>query len=256
VDRLENHVAVIPCLNEAQTIAPLIHSVCRHIPNVVVVDDGSRDNTAKLAAKAGARVVSHPRNLGKGAAVKTGLTTAMRKGFDRALLMDGDGQHQAGDIPAFVQKAEATRAVLVIGNRMHEAGSIPWLRRQVNRWMSRRISRRVGKNLPDSQCGFRLVDLKIWAALPCHARRFEIESEMLVTFLDAGCRVEFVPIQVIGWAAHSHINPLTDTWRWCQWWGSLPAGTRTSDSPSSGRDLENSILKLHEFNLRHNQPSE
>ena len=256
MDRLENHVAVIPCLNEAQTIASLVHSVRRHLPDVVVVDDGSRDNTAKLAADAGAMVVSHPRNFGKGAAVKTGLTTAMRKGFDRALLMDGDGQHQPGDIPAFVQKAEATRAALVIGNRMQDARSIPWLRRQANRWMSWQISRRVGENLPDTQCGFRLVDLRIWAALPCRTRHFEIESEMLITFLDAGCRVEFVPIQVIGRAAHSHINPLTDTWRWCKWWRSLPAGRRISDSFSSRRGLENSIFKLHELNLRHNQSSE
>jgi glycosyltransferase involved in cell wall biosynthesis len=256
VDPLENYVAVIPCLNEAQTIASLVHSVRCHIPNVVVVDDGSRDHTAKLAADAGAMVLSHPRNFGKGTAVKTGLTTAMRKGFDRALLMDGDGQHRPGDIPAFVQKAEATRAALVIGNRMQDAMSIPWLRRQANRWMSWQISRRVGENLPDTQCGFRLVDLRIWAALPCHARHFEIESEMLTTFLDAGCRVEFVPITVIGRAAHSHINPLTDAWRWCQWWRGLPAGRKISDSSSCRRGLENSLFKLHEPHLRQIQSSE
>jgi glycosyltransferase involved in cell wall biosynthesis len=256
VDRLENHVAVIPCLNEARTIASLVHSVRRHISNVVVVDDGSRDNTAKLAAAAGAAVVPHPRNFGKGAAVKTGLTAATRRGFDRALLMDGDGQHRPGDIPAFVQKAETTRAALVIGNRMQDARSIPWLRRQANRWMSWRISRRVGENLPDTQCGFRLVDLKIWVALPCHTRRFEIESEMLIAFLDAGCRVDFVPIQAVGRGAHSHINPLTDAWRWLKWWRSLPAGRRFSDSFASRCGLEKSIFKLHELNLRQNQSSE
>lgn len=256
MDQLENHVAVIPCFNEAQTIASLVHSIRRHLPNIVVVDDGSRDNTAKLAANAGAMVVSHPRNLGKGTAVKTGLTTAMRKGFDRALLMDGDGQHQPGDMAAFVQKAETTRAALVIGNRMQDARSIPWLRRQVNRWMSRQISRRVGTYLPDTQCGFRLVDLQIWAALPCHARRFEIESEMLIAFLDAGCRVDFVPIKVIGRAAHSHINPLTDSWRWCKWWRSLPASRRMLDSFSSRRSLESHIFKLHEPHSRQIQSSQ
>jgi hypothetical protein len=170
--------------------------------------------------------------------------------------MDGDGQHQAGDIPAFVQKAKATQAALVIGNRMQDALSIPWLRRQANRWMSWQISRRVGKNLPDTQCGFRLVDLKIWAALPCHTRRFEIESEMLIAFLDAGCRVDFVPIQVIGRAAHSHINPLTDAWRWCKWWRSLPAGTRIADSSFSRRRLEDNIFKWHEPHLRQIQSSQ
>jgi len=240
VDQLGNHVAVIPCLNEGQIIASLVNSVRRHIPNVVVVDDGSRDNTAKQAADAGAVVVSHPGNLGKGAAVKTGLTTAMQKGFDWALLMDGDGQHQAGDIPAIVRKAETTTAALVIGNRMHDAMSMPWLRRQANRWMSWQISRRAGTYLPDTQCGFRLVNLKIWAALPCHARRFEIESEMLVAFLDAGYRVDFVPIQFVGRGARSHINPLTDTWRWCKWW----------------RGLESDIFKLHEPHPRQIQSIE
>jgi glycosyltransferase involved in cell wall biosynthesis len=211
-------------LNEGRTIGSLVRSARRHISEVVVVDDGSRDNTAKEAAEAGAVVVSHERNLGKGAAVKTGLSMAVGRGFERAVLMDGDGQHQAGDIPAFVQKAQTTQAALVIGNRMHDALAIPWLRRQVNRWMSGQISRRVGRNLPDTQCGFRLLDLRIWAALPCHTRRFEIESEILIAFLEAGCRVEFVPIKVIGRAARSHINPLTDAWRWCKWWCGLPAG--------------------------------
>jgi glycosyltransferase involved in cell wall biosynthesis len=242
VDRFENFVAVVPCLNEAQTIATLVHAVRRHIANILVVDDGSSDNTAQLAAEAGADVVSHARNFGKGAAVKTGLSAAMRRGFNRALLMDGDGQHCPCDIPAFVQKADAAGAALVIGDRMHDAGSIPWLRRQANRWMSWRISRRAGRELPDTQCGFRLLDLKIWAALPCHTRHFEIESEMLTAFLDAGCRVDFVPIQVIGRAAHSHINPLTDTWRWCRWWFGLTAGRGISNSFSPRGGLERNMF--------------
>ena len=252
--RLENHVAVIPCLNEARTISSLVYAVRRHLQNIVVVDDGSKDNTAKLAAEAGAVVVSHPRIFGKGAAVKTGLTAALRAGFDRALLMDGDGQHHPGDIPAFVRRADATQAALVIGNRMRNAGSMPWLRRQVNRWMSRRISRRAGERLPDTQCGFRLVDLGIWAALPCHTSHFEIESEMLITFLEAGCRVDFVPIQVIGRAAHSHINPLTDFWRWCKWWRSLPAVGGIPDSSYSRGGPANAIFKFHELNLQRKQP--
>jgi glycosyltransferase involved in cell wall biosynthesis len=218
VDLLEKHVVVIPCLDEEQTIASLVHSVRRHIPNVVVVDDGSMDNTARLAAAAGATVISHPLNFGKGAAVKTGLTLAVRKGFARALLMDGDGQHQADDIPAFVERAETTRAALVVGNRMHDARAIPWLRRQVNRWMSWQISRRAGKQLPDSQCGFRLVNLTAWSALQLKTNRFEIESEMLLAFIHAGYRVEFVPIPVIPKGRRSHIRPVRDTVQWLRWY--------------------------------------
>ena len=173
-------------------------------------------------------MVSHPGNFGKGAALKTGLTAAVERGFAWALLMDGDGQHLPDDIPAFIEMAEAAKSALVIGNRMHAALGMPWLRRQVNRWMSGQLSRRAGRYLPDTQCGFRLVNLKVWTALPCHTRRFEIESEMLITFLEAGCRVDFVPIKVIGRAARSHINPVTDTWRWCKWWYHLPAGSRSA----------------------------
>jgi glycosyltransferase involved in cell wall biosynthesis len=96
VDGTEKLVAVVPCLNEAQTIAALVQAVRRHIPSILVLDDGSIDNTARLAADAGAEVVSHSRNFGKGAAVKTGLSVALRRGFNRALLLDGDGQHCPG----------------------------------------------------------------------------------------------------------------------------------------------------------------
>jgi glycosyltransferase involved in cell wall biosynthesis len=132
--------------------------------------------------------------------------------------MDGDGQHRPEDIPAFLKCAEQTRADLVIGNRMPNAQAIPWLRRCVNRWMSARISRRAGRPLPDTQCGFRLVNLQVWEKLHIHTDHFEMESEMLLAFIKAGYRVEFVPIQVIGKSPHSHINPLKDSLRWLRWW--------------------------------------
>jgi hypothetical protein len=134
------------------------------------------------------------------------------------LTMDGDGQHRPEDIPAFLECAQCLGANLVIGNRMPNAAAIPWVRRFVNRWMSARISRRAGRELPDTQCGFRLVNLKAWEQLRIRTTHFEMESEMLLAFVKAGCRVEFVPIQVIGKCAHSHIDPVTDSWRWLRWW--------------------------------------
>ncbi len=221
---------VIPCLDEELTIGTLVRAVRRRLATVLVVDDGSRDATAQVAAEAGAKVISHHRNLGKGAALKTGLAAALGQGFAWAVVMDGDGQHDPEDIPVFFEKFLATGSALVVGNRMGAAASIPWIRRQVNRWMSRRISLRAGRELPDTQCGFRLMDLSVWAALPCRAKHFEAESEMLLAFLEAGYGVEFVPIRVIGRAAHSHINPITDTWRWWRWWRGL--GTLRSRQPS------------------------
>ena len=109
----------------------------------------------------------------------------------------------------------------MIGNRMNEAQKIPWLRRQVNRWMSRKISQRAGLHLPDTQSGFRLIHLRTWATLAFHTRHFEIESEMLMAFLAAGRRVEFVPVQVIRSERGSHICPMADSWRWWRWWRSF-----------------------------------
>ena len=215
---------VIPCYNEEVTIAGLVQRVRQHLPTVIVVDDGSTDNTSALAGAAGATVASHSKNLGKGAALRTGLSIALKQGFEWAFTMDGDAQHRPEDIPAFLRCAEQAGAPLVVGNRMHNAQAIPWLRRVVNRWMSRRISGQAGRFLPDSQCGFRLVNLKAWAALRLETAHFEIESEMLLAFVQAGYRVEFVPIQVVGKGLHSHIHPVKDTWRWLKWWKRVHCG--------------------------------
>jgi hypothetical protein len=232
---------VIPCFNEAASIATLVVAVRRHLPTVLVVDDGSTDDTAALAAPAGATVAGHERNLGKGAALKTGLSRALRQGFEWAFTLDGDGQHALDDLPAFMRCAEQTGALLVVGNRMHNARAIPWLRRRVNRCMSRQLSRRAGQHLPDTQCGFRLIHLATWAALPLKAQRFEVESETLMAFLAAKHPVAFVPIRVIGRGRTSRINPVTDSLRWWKWWRGLdwrstrPAETR-SNRPVSYSD--------------------
>jgi glycosyltransferase involved in cell wall biosynthesis len=209
---------VIPCCNEEASIAGLVQAVHQHLPEVIVVDDGSRDQTAARAAGAGAEVIRLEHNLGKGVALRAGLGRASDQNRAWAVVMDGDGQHRPEDIPAFLNCAEQTGALLIVGNRMHNAQAIPRLRRVVNRWMSRRISELAGKFLPDSQCGFRLVHLKTWAALPLETDRFEIESEMLLAFVQAGYRVEFVPIHVIPNGRHSHIRPVRDTVRWFRWW--------------------------------------
>ena len=108
-----------------------------------------------------------------------------------------------------------------MGNRMGNAAAMPWVRRQVNRWMSRQLSRLAGRPLPDTQCGFRLVHLETWASLSLSTEHFEIESEMLMSFLAAEHRVAFVPIEVIGRGRNSHILPLADSIRWWKWWRGL-----------------------------------
>jgi glycosyltransferase involved in cell wall biosynthesis len=201
---------------------------------VIVVDDGSTDATAAAARVAGAMVVSHARNFGKGAALRTGLFLAKKQGFEWALTLDGDGQHAPEDIPAFLCCAGQTGALLVVGNRMDNARAMPWLRRQVNSWMSRQLSRHAGRRLPDTQCGFRLVHLKAWSGLSLKTERFEVESEMLLAFLAAEHPVAFVPVRVIRPRRNSRIHPVADSLRWWRWRNGLgrpaPVSARVGNS--------------------------
>lgn len=210
--------AVIPCLNEASSIGPMVAAVRLQIRTIFVVDDGSVDGTQERAKAAGAQVISYEMNRGKGAALRSGWRKAFESGFEWVLSLDGDGQHSPDDIPSFFDCAERTSAALVVGNRMAQAAHMPFLRRLVNRWMSRRISRFTGQLLPDSQCGFRLMRLSTWTGLQFESENFEIESEVLVGFLKAGHKVAFVPIQAIYKTEQSKIHPWRDGLRWWRWW--------------------------------------
>lgn len=185
---------------------------------VLVIDDGSTDDTKIQALKAGAEVISHPLSKGKGAALETGRHWTKEHGFAWAITLDGDGQHAASDIPKFLTAAQNSEAKLVVGNRLTEPEKIPWVRRVVNRWMSRRISQMTGRELPDTQCGFRLIDVSVWSQLNLQAMHYEIESEMLVQFVRAGHEVAFVPIEVRYLGERSRIHPWHDTLRWFRWW--------------------------------------
>lgn len=210
--------AVVPCLNEAATVGKVVRGLREHVKAVWVVDDGSADATWQEAEAAGARVIRHPANRGKGAALRTGLRAAAAAGCGWALTVDGDGQHDPAEVPAFFRVAEEERADLVIGHRMAAAVAMPWVRRRVNAWMSRRLSARAGFPCPDSQCGFRLVHLPAWTACRLETDHFEVESEVLLAFARAGRRIRFVPVRSLPAGRPSRIQPSADTLRWLRWW--------------------------------------
>jgi glycosyltransferase involved in cell wall biosynthesis len=228
--------AVIPCLNEARAIAQVVTAVRRLVPTVFVVDDGSQDDTGAIARSAGAEVIRNSVPQGKGAALQIGWSHAFKSGFDWALTMDGDAQHSADDVPKFFEVAERTGAKLVVGNRMSDPKGMPLLRRWVNRWMSERISALAEISLPDSQCGFRLMNLEMWKQLPVAASHFEIESDVLLAFARAGCAIEFAPIEVIYRSEQSKIHPVRDTVRWVRWWKKA-RGLEVSKFLKNGRCL-------------------
>ena len=224
--------AVIPCLNEARTIARVVKSVRRLVPTVFVIDDGSRDDTGVIAASAGAEVIRNVVSEGKGSALQVGWRYAFKRGFEWALAMDGDGQHAADDVPKFFDVAERTGAKLVVGNRMGDPKGMPTVRRWVNGWMSKRISKLAGISLPDSQCGFRLMNLDMWNQLPVAASHFEIESDVLLAFARADCAIEFAPIEVIYKSEQSKIHPVRDTVRWIKWWRTVRVAKINSERRS------------------------
>ena len=236
---------VVPCHNEATAIADLVREIFKHVSHVIVVDDGSSDDTGKIARVAGAEVIRNEAAEGKGVALRAGWKRAVELGFEWALTMDGDGQHSPRDIPKFLKALE--QAPLVIGNRMVEQHKIPWLRRHVNRWMSKRLSAVAGRELPDTQCGFRLVNLKAWSELNLQTTHFEIESELLLAFIAAGHHVEFIPIEVIYKDERSKIRPCKDTVRWLRWFRNLATlNTRFSQCShcSEKRDVATNPISI------------
>jgi glycosyltransferase involved in cell wall biosynthesis len=206
--------AIIPCYNEGSSIAQIVRAVKIHVQEVLVIDDCSTDTTAAQATAAGATVIRHEHNQGKGVALKTGFRYAAEHGFKAAITLDGDGQHDTDEIPLFLETFAQNDCDVVLGNRMQETASMPRLRRVSNRFTSWIISRMVGCSIADTQCGFRMISLEFWNTVRLDSCRFDLESEILIRAIQSGARLKQVRIRTIYFAARkSKINPITDTLR-------------------------------------------
>ncbi len=204
---------IIPAYNEGKRIAEVVHDVMAYCPNVVVVDDGSPDETASVARGTGAHVLMHKENRGKGAALNTGFDFAREKGYEFVVTLDGDGQHAADDIPGFIDAYGATGTPVLIGNRMANPGTMPIIRRWTNLFMSWLLSRKMGQSVPDTQNGFRLYKTDVIPPMRVGAQRFAAESEILLELAARGVRMGAVPIKVIYRDEKSKIHPFKDTVR-------------------------------------------
>jgi glycosyltransferase involved in cell wall biosynthesis len=210
----ETVLAIIPAYCEERFIGQVVREVLEHVNAALVVDDGSTDGTSTEAEAAGARVIRHSTNQGKGAALKTGLRCAILIEADFFLFLDGDGQHDPAEIPAFIEAINRSNADLVIGNRMLNLESMPFIRRWTNRFMSWQIGRICKLPIPDSQCGFRLARKELQPVLMAPSNRFEFESESLILAARRGVRLSFVPIRTIYTDQNSKIQPIRDTMRY------------------------------------------
>ena len=206
---------LIPAYNEEKRVGAVVREVRDYCPDVVVIDDGSPDGTDRAAAEAGAVVLEHVRNQGKGAALQTGFDYAREHGYDLAITLDADGQHAPSDIPAFLQAYERTHSPVLVGNRMGDLARMPPHRRFVNWFMSDLLSRVMGQYVPDSQCGFRLYHRSAFPAGPydAHSKRFAAESEILLRLSLQGRKIGAVAIQTIYGDEKSKVRPFADTLR-------------------------------------------
>lgn len=212
IDRI-TVAAIIPAYLEEKHIADVVRRTLRQLPNVLVVDDGSTDQTAEQARSAGADVIVHEQNRGKGESIKTGFRYWLDHGSTYVVILDGDGQHLPEEIERFLTAASSGIGELLIGTRMSDVRDMPLVRRTVNRYMSRKISRACGQEIPDSQCGFRMVHRSIIPNLLGGTERFDYETEMLILASRAGCRIASVPISTVYSDEVSSIHPVRDTLR-------------------------------------------
>ncbi len=200
-------VALIPGYNEGPRIGSVVRGALTHLP-VIVVDDGSIDDTAARAREAGAIVLQQRPNQGKGAALRAGFRRAIELGYEAALTLDADGQHDPTEIPAFLAASSAEPPPdLVVGRRNFRA--MPPIRRLSNELGGRALSWAVGQRIPDNQSGYRLIGRRVMeASLSSQEGGFEFEVEMITTCIRNGWRMSWVPIRTIYAGEPSHIRPL------------------------------------------------
>ena len=207
----ERTIALIPAYNEAARVAAVVAKTRPLVSEVVVIDDGSTDDTAAVARAAGATVLRHAQNRGKGAAIATALEFFGKSNAEFAVFLDADGQHDAAEIPHLVDMAQTTGAGIVVGSRMHDTVGMPLVRRLTNRFTSWLTGHLARQRIPDSQCGFRLLRRAVLADLRLTTGGFETETEMLIQAGRAGCKLASVPIRTIyRKGRHSRIRPFRD----------------------------------------------
>jgi len=211
----EKTVVLIPAYNASRTIGDVVKACRDVVSNVMVIDDGSRDDTAAAAKSAGADVVSHPKNRGKGGALKSGFAWALEHGYDAVITLDADGQHLPREIPKFLRAREETRADLIIGGRAHLFGEMLPRRRLANRFSAWSIAMASGARITDSQSGFRLYSANLLRNVRLRTDGFDMESEVIVCAGRGGFKVLTIPIDLgfVDGISTSHYKPLKDTLR-------------------------------------------
>jgi glycosyltransferase involved in cell wall biosynthesis len=225
---------VIPALDAARTLASVVRGVRDAIPGVrvIVVDDGSGDRTADVAAACADGLERFARNQGKGAALRAGFAWALDGGATTIITMDADGQHDPAAAPRLV--AALSAADIVIGTRRRRGTGMPIVRRASNAVSAAAVSLCAGQRLADSQSGFRALRARVLAHVDAAGDRYEYETDFLIQAARAGLRIACVPVPTI-YGAPSHFRALRDTARVLRTiWRGLPVGVRRPHGRAAG----------------------
>lgn len=211
----ERTLVVIPALNAERTIDDVIRGCLEATSEILLIDDGCTDRTADVAKDAGAVVVSHGVNRGKGAALKTGFSYALKRGYGAVITLDADGQHLPREIPKFLAARATTQADLIIGGRAHLFHQMLPRRRMANRFSAWSIGGLSGTGVTDSQSGFRLYSANLLLKARLRTDGFDLESEVIVRAGRDGFKVVTIPIDLgfVDGLSTSHYKPVADTLR-------------------------------------------
>lgn len=208
--------AVIPAFNEQEHIEEVINKALKYLPrdNIVVVDDGSIDNTTEVVKNMGIKVISHSQNCGKGASLRSGFDYIVGiEDVEGVFVLDADGQHDPDKIPLFIEKFGEGNYDIIIGNRMRIRKKMPLIRKFTNFLTSFIISLRTGCKIEDSQSGYRLIRSSLLKKINLVTAHYETESELLIKARKHNAVIGSVPIRSIYEGEQSKINPLLDTLR-------------------------------------------
>ncbi len=219
-------LVLIPAYNASSTISELIEktSVFVDKDDIVVIDDGSQDQTHVAAQRAGAVVLKHRINQGKGKALKTGFRYVQKKHYEALFTIDADLQHDPSSIRDFLQKANEDFDGIIIGTRDINLKKMPFLRWLTNNLTSAILSVLSGQTIRDSQSGYRFISTRVLERTKLKGKKYDLESEILVKAGRIGFKIDSVPIKTIYRGSKSFINPFVDTGRFIKlmwrilWW--------------------------------------
>lgn len=205
---------LIPAYNEEKDLPHLLSRLPCEKKNIIVVDDGSNDSTAAVAAKCGVTVLRQEKNLGKGAAQRRGFEYLKDEPYDGVITIDADGQHDPALIPQFLKKARDGNYDIVVGTRVLEPGTaMPLIRLLTNLTTSLVVSLMSGQRIRDSQSGYRYLSARVIGNIPLTTSRYQTESEVLIKAGRQGYRIGEMPISTIYSGQKSNVNKFIDTMR-------------------------------------------